>query len=496
MTLMTAPRAALEQAGLFLRHLSSARQVYALYPARHPKRIETVHLALAALRELHASLQADPVIFITRHALYLGGVLLPRDSLARYGLVDAFEKSGVEAVETMPTVTAADIDKLIRVVLAELGPETIFEGITLNRLKPDPDAGETDANMGISGLRRSYALGLEVLRHTAAMVAAGESVDLSAATKLVAQLSEHVVQDPTQALMLATVRSHDEYTYYHMLNVCLLSIALGYAVGLHSEQILALGTGALLHDVGKVNVPVEILQQVGALNQEQWRVIQRHPVDGAGIIFGTTDSLMQPTAAIVLEHHAAYDLTGYPSLSGRPHPSLPARLVAVADCFDAVTTTRPYRKAEERRQALNILLAGAGRGYDPRVVRTFVRLLGLFPVGSLVRLTNGATGVVVRNHDAMLARPRVRIMLDPQGSTCEPFEVDLSTPGRSGGFRWTVERSMDPSELGIDMTSLVLFGEIESAPSGSGGERGLVHEPAHGEAPPPDYVDTHSTRPA
>src|SRR5439155_3523652 len=132
MTGRAAPRAALEQAGQFLRHLSAARQVYALYPSRHPKRVEPIHLALEALRGLRGALQGDPVIFIIRHALYLGSVLLPRDSLARYGLVHAFEEAGVEAIETLPMVTAGDIDKLIRVVLGELGLDTIFEGMALN----------------------------------------------------------------------------------------------------------------------------------------------------------------------------------------------------------------------------------------------------------------------------------------------------------------------------------------------------------------------------
>jgi hypothetical protein len=163
-------------------------------------------------------------------------------------------------------------------------------------------------------------------------------------------------------------------------------------------------------------------------------------------------------------------------------------MVAVADCFDAVTTTRPYRRAEERRQALNILLSGAGRGYDPRIVRAFVRLQGLFPIGSLVRLTNGAAGVVIRNHETLLARPRVRIVLDPRGEPCDPFELDLSETRADGSFRWTVERSMDPEEVGVDMVSLVLAGSLESVAPSPGPQPGLVHEPAHGETPPPGYT--------
>jgi HD-GYP domain-containing protein (c-di-GMP phosphodiesterase class II) len=487
------PRAAITEAAEFIRAMSTARQTYTLYPPDHPKRLEAVGKALEGVRRLRQAMRGDPVLFVARHALYLGPVLLPRVTLSRYALVDAFEKAGVRSIEPLQFVSSSDIDKLVRIALGELPHETLLEGMALNRVQPAVGADEDEDGVPLPGLQRTYAFGLEVLRDTAASIAADRPVDLAACNRVVQELSDQIVRDPTQALMLATVRSHDEYTYYHMLNVCLLSIALGYAVGLNQDQILALGLGALLHDVGKVNVPVDVLQHVGALSVEQWRLVQRHPVEGAAIIFGTGDTLFQTTAAIVLEHHAAYDLSGYPSLSGRPYPSLPARMVAVADCFDAVTTTRPYRKAEERRQALNILLAGAGRGYDPRVVRTFVRLLGLFPVGSLVRLTDKSIGVVVRNHDRLLSRPKVRIMLDATGSPCDPYEVDLSERDPDGGFRWNVERSMDPGEVGLDMVSLVLSGEIEaSAPTKEPAEPGLLHDPGHSEPKPEGYEDSHA----
>ncbi|HEY3209835.1 MAG TPA: HD domain-containing phosphohydrolase [Actinomycetota bacterium] len=484
------PRGAIAEAAEFIRALSTARQTYTLYPADHPKRVEAVQGALEAVRRLRHAMRSDPVLFVARHALYLGPVLLPRVTLSRYALVDAFEKAEIRSIEALQLVSASDIDKLVRMVLGELSRETLLEGMALNRVRAAVDSDDEDG-VPLPGLQRTYAFGLEVLRDTAAAIAADRPVDLAACNRVVQELSDQIVRDPTQALMLATVRSHDEYTYYHMLNVCLLSIALGYAVGLHQDQILGLGLGALLHDVGKVNVPVDVLQHVGALSVEQWRLVQRHPVEGAAIIFGTGETLFQSTAAIVLEHHAAYDLSGYPGLSGRPHPSLPARMVAVADCFDAVTTTRPYRKAEERRQALNILLAGAGRGYDPRVVRTFVRLLGLFPVGSLVRLTNKAIGVVVRNHDRLLSRPKVHIMLDPNGDPCDAYEVDLSARDSDGSFRWNVERSMDPGEVGVDMVSLVLSGDVEpTVPAKEASEAGLLHDPGHSEPKPAGYQDS------
>jgi len=372
--------------------------------------------------------------------------------------------------------------------MGEKAAETELASVGVNRATPVvPDAEVS----GMSELLQSYAAGLELLRQTAARLLAGRPADLDATVRLTEHLAELISEDPAQALLLTTVKSYDEYTYHHMVNVCILSLALARAIGLSHEQSIALGIGGLLHDVGKVKVPREVLQYDGMLDEEQWRLIQRHPVDGAGLVAVTTRDPLHPAVSVVLEHHAAFDGSGYPSLSSGRVPSLPSRIVAVADCFDAITSKRSYRKPEERRQALSILQAGAGRSFDPRVVRTFVRLVGLFPVGSLVQLSTGEVGVVVRNHERALGRPTIRLVLDPQGNAAETLEIDLSEKERKGSFRWTVVRTIDPVEVGIDMLSLLASGRFDVPPPVDQGP-GLVHEPAPGETPPPGYVDTHS----
>jgi hypothetical protein len=204
----------------------------------------------------------------------------------------------------------------------------------------------------------------------------------------------------------------------------------------------------------------------------------------------TSRNAYHPAVATVLEHHAAYDGSGYPTLSGRRSPSLPARIVAVADCFDAVTSKRSYRKPEERRQALSLLQAGAGRSFDPRVVRTFVRMVGIFPVGSLVRLSSGEVALVVRNHERLLARPTVRLILDARGSEADGEEADLAEADADGRFLRTVTGSVDPLEVGIDMLSLLASSRFDVPPPQDVGP-GLVHEPAPTETPPEGYVEAH-----
>ena len=470
-----------------LRTLSSARQVYALYPAGHPNRLEVIRNLLALVRDLQDASDEPPVIFATRHSFYLGASLLARESLSLFRLVESFERSGIEAVELLPGVAEDDIDALILMILGEAPLRELVGGVAINRLSP---VAAQPIQMDLTELRRAYASGLEVLRETAMRVAAGEAVDLDGATSAVEQLADEVMHDPAHALLLTTIKSYDEYTYYHMVNVALLSIAMGQAIGLRRDQIISLGLGGLLHDVGKIELPEDVLLHVGKLSEEQWRLIQQHPVNGAGMIFGTANGLYHPAATIVLEHHAAYDLSGYPPLSHRPLPSLPARLVSVADCFDAVTSKRAYRAAAERRQALQILESGSGKGFDPKLVRLFVAMLGLFPVGSLVQLDTGEIGLVVRNHDSLLARPVVLVVLDAAGNPTDGEERDLSLRTADDEFRWTVERSLDPDEVGIDVMAYLTTGELEA--SGTGGGAGLVHEPSYGEHLPPGYVDTHN----
>ena len=473
-----------------LRALSSARQVYALYPAAHPRRVE----AATQLRDLALRLReeaaSDPVVFVSAGNFYLGPVLLAWESLTLYRLAETLGEAGVQSLELLPRPAVSDMDGLVRLIVGE-SSSTALGAVAVNRAGPATAADAIASGLG--ELLKSYAVGLDLLRETAARLLAGRPADLDATVRLTGHLADLIASDPAQALLLTTVKSYDEYTFHHMINVCILALAVARAVGLSRDQSVALGIGGLLHDVGKVKVPQEILTHDGALDEEQWRLVQRHPVDGAGLVLITSRNAYHPAVATVLEHHAAYDGSGYPTLSGRRVPALASRIVTVVDCFDAMTSKRSYRKPEERRQALNILQAGAGRAFDPRVVRTFVRLMGLFPVGSLVQLNTGEVAAVVRNHERLLARPTVRLLIDAPGNQCEPEERDLAAQDREGGFRWSVRRSVDPAEVGIDMLSLLASGRLDVPPPPESGP-GLIHEPAPGEVPPAGYVDAHAER--
>jgi HD-GYP domain-containing protein (c-di-GMP phosphodiesterase class II) len=476
----------LERASRFLRSLSSATQTYALYPVGHPERrgcAATLAEEANALRDVSGSIT---VFFHVRDRFYLGRTLLPWESLTLLRLGTEFERRGIWSFELTSGVGEQELDAFVRLLIDEPSTVEELELLAINESSTDEPSGSS----AMTELLSSYAMGLEFLRGTASRLLAGQPADMEETQRITETFADRIAADPAQALLLTTVKSHDEYTFHHMVNVCILSIALGHAIGLRRSLVIDLGIGALLHDVGKVKVPREILQHTGPLDEEQWRIVQHHPVDGTGLILQTTRDLYHPAATIVLEHHAAYDASGYPALRGGRQPTLLSRIVSVADCFDAVTSARPYRQPEERRQALALLQAGAGRGFDPRVVRAFVRMMGLYPIGSMVVLSTGETGIVVGNHERWLARPKLRVILDASGSPCEPFDRDLSERTSAGDFRWEARGSIDARTLGIDMLSLLASGELKTDDR-SGTGPGLWHEPAPGEAAPEGYVEAH-----
>ena len=483
--------AQLTTAGQVIRALAAAHQSAGLYPVGHPERLDHARSVVSAGAALIAGAGGqEPTVFVARGGFYLGTVLLPRESLALGRFAQALEAAGVESITFTSGLRVEDVDALAEVTRdrAPLRPE--LGGLRVNLVRPVVrDEEPWEQRMG--ELRRAYAAGVTALRQASSRALAGEPLDLAATQGVVEQLYDQVSEDPGYGLLLSAVKSYDEYTYFHMVNVCLLSVALGQAIGLRRDQVLVLGLGGLLHDIGKVFVPAEILAGTGRLDEEQWRLIQRHPVDGAGMLLATGAGLVHPASAVLLEHHAAYDRSGYPELHDH-RPSVPSRLVAVADCFDAVTSKRSYRQPLGRHDALQLLASSAGTGLDPHAVAAFQGLLGRFPVGSLVELSSGELAVVVRQQAQLPEHPVVLLLFDATGSPVEVEERDLAAERPSGP---RIVRQRDPEQIGVDLPRFVASGQLHSLPGvdryepGSGG---LVHEPAPGERAPEAYVDTHN----
>lgn len=468
-------------AGGLLRELATACQAAALYPAGHPHRTELGVRLATQVTALRDAVGRDPTLFADRSGFYLDTTLLVHESLTLGRLAESMADAGLESLTFTPHTSAHDLDALVELLHGERDRSNLG-GVKVNAVRASDD-DTPPWRRRMADLRRAYSAGVGVLRESSARAARGEAIDLDVADRVVGQIADDVSRDPGYGLLLSAVKSYDEYTYIHMVNVCVMSVALGQVIGLRPDQVRVLGVGALLHDIGKVFVPGDVLHAPGTLDEEQWRLVQRHPVDGAGLFFATGPGLYHPAASILLEHHAAYDASGYPTLHGHG-PSVPSRLVAVADSFDAITSKRSYREPLGRHKAMEILRAGAGHHLDPAAVRAFGGLLGDHPIGSVVRLDSGETAVVVRQHDQHPGQPTVLVLLDRTGTPGEVEERDLAVAD-SG----VVDR-VDAAEVDIDITRFILEGEVHQA-SRAGDPGGLVHEPSPGEEMPDGYTPTH-----
>lgn len=274
----------------------------------------------------------------------------------------------------------------------------------------------------------------------------GGRPDLEPAASAVRQLLASVSRNPNALLSLTRLKDPDRYTSMHSVNVCVFALAFGQQLGLGRRGLYELGLGALLHDLGKMRVPRDILDKAGPLTAAESRRMRMHPAHGRDLLAAHGD-LPQAALAAVYLHHERHDGTGYPEgLSGREIP-LFARVVALCDVYDALTSPRGYSAPVSELVALRTLCEGRGTAFHPRLVDTFIRCIGVYPVGSLVVLSSGEIALVTSVHPEDRSRPVVKPLFDSkQRPYRTPRSLDLHTgPRDAAGRPTTIRKVLDPA---------------------------------------------------
>jgi len=252
----------------------------------------------------------------------------------------------------------------------------------------------------------------------------GHPAEFSKVQEIVEQILNEVSSAPELMVGLSGIRSFDEDTFTHSVNVCVLSLMLGNALLYRREELLKLGMGALLHDVGKLKVPREILDKPDRLTREEFQQIKSHALAGYEMIKGNVEASLL-SAHVALQHHEKVDGSGYPrGLRGAEIHEF-GRITAIADMFDALTSDRAYRCRVTPHEAARILKLKSGKHLDERLTKKFLERVAVYPNGTIVRLNNGEVGVVMRQQAGRPERPVVRVMTDAQLRLIPPREVDL-----------------------------------------------------------------------
>ena len=330
-------------------------------------------------------------------------------------------------------------------------------GVTHIGIEPpmESEVSEEEEERAKEQAKRTYQRSVAVTKEVINSVRMGRTASVKKVKRAVQAIVDQVLSEETSLLGLTTLRDYDDYTFTHSVNVCIFSVALGRKLGLSKLQLYDLGMAALFHDVGKSRVPLEVLNKQGSLDEEEWRIMQAHPWLGVLTLFGLRGYGEVPYRSMIgtYEHHMKVDLTGYPK-SVRPRDlSIFSKIIAVADGFDAATSRRAYQTTPiQPDSVLKEMIENPKRGYDGILVKAFINLIGVYPVGTMVILDSYELAIVTAanaNPDA-IHRPMVRIVSDATGGVIYPGHVaDLAEQDASGNFVRSIIKVTNPDRYGI-----------------------------------------------
>jgi len=396
-----------------------------------------------------------------------------RMDLANYatfgGVGRMLRRHGIGEVTAVAGIGRPEWVALLSLISQEPDPQSPFERVVerLDRarvdyveLRPvsDQEIRIHEDERAAEVAKRTYAYSVAVAREVIGGARLGRGVGVRRVKRAVQSIIDQVLNNETSIVGMTVLRDYDEYTFTHSVNVCIFSVALGKKLNFSKSELYELGLGALLHDIGKARMPVEVINKTTGLSDEEWGLIREHPTEGLLSLLEMQDLSYLPLRAMLAayEHHMKADLTGYPR-SIRPREShLFARIVQLADAFDAATSKRSYQHQPLLPdQVLAEMRDNPARGHSPMLVRAFISMIGVYPVGSLLVLDNFelAVAVAVNPRPGHAHQPIVRVIFDDLGRPYDPpFTLDLAeVDARTGRPARSILKTADPDRYGIDV---------------------------------------------
>ena len=454
----------LEKLEALIKHFNGAIKSLSLYPATHPASARFFTKIQESLEELFQE-KEEVTIGVVEEALVLEDMPLKAAQEVFLGFASRLKEREVGSVAFLKGVTLEEVRAFVEALRTEAGA-----------LKAQGGMGQVLAQRGVHHIRLATPLAPEapeepieedferiqariiheralgVARETFEAARLGKIPSLPQVKRTVEALMDGIFKNKYAYLALTMIKSYDEYLFTHSVNVGILAIALGESLGLDKETLRELGLGAMLHDLGKVKWPDSVHKKPRDLSEDEWRIVKRHPLDGVRMVEKMGEVSPASTAAI-REHHLRHDRTGYPDLEEGKEPGFLSAIVTVVDAYDAMTTVRPYQNAFEPFKAIERMRSLSGKVFDPEILEGFIKLMGIYPVGSLVRLSTGELALVVKiGQDP--ARPQVKLLFDRAGRRVDG-EVDLSELDEAGTFKRSILTAVDPATKGIDVTQFL-----------------------------------------
>lgn len=280
----------------------------------------------------------------------------------------------------------------------------------------------------------------------------GRPINVLAARKAVSYCVDSILNAPDALMLMTQLKNRDEYTAQHSMNVCIFSIALARQINLSVEELNNVGLCGMMHDMGKMRVPLEILNKAGRLDPEELKVMQSHTGLGWQLLL-STNGMYAGAVDVAYSHHERMDGKGYPRHLTAEQITPYSRIVAIADLYDAVSSDRIYQKGRPHLDAIKILTDCSISGHlDPPLTMKFIECLGIYPSGSIVELNSGEVAMVVEINPKSKLKPKIMMLRDADKKTCNPYIVDLSMVGlNADGQQYSIKKVLRPDECDIDL---------------------------------------------
>ncbi|MCG8381701.1 MAG: HD-GYP domain-containing protein [Gammaproteobacteria bacterium] len=279
-----------------------------------------------------------------------------------------------------------------------------------------------------------------------------KSIDIQEARAVVSDCMGSVSRNPDAMMLLSQLKNKDEYTSQHSLNVCLYSLMLGQRMGLAGHELETVGLCGMLHDMGKLRTPIEVLNKPGKLTDEEFQEIKRHPVHGREILLSSEKTVDQEVVDAAYMHHERLRGGGYPEGLTEVSISFHTRIVTIADVYDAITSARVYDGSRSHLEATRILTENRGKEFDEDMVIRFIAGLGLYPPGSFLEMTNGEVAIVLENHSTSRLMPKLLRVMGADKTLTEERIIDLADePRDEAGQRYAVASVLPQEAYGVSL---------------------------------------------
>ena len=455
---MAAPRT--QMAEDLIRSFAATMRSVQLYSKGHPIIGKNIEALSAAVQLLHSVGPTVVIGMVGNEVIVDDTPVSKAETLAP--TVRRLKQVGIERISIDRGVSTEELSAFAMAVAAM---ETVQDSATANEVftsfthirvgrvaveqRVDADAGD------MATIRRMYTEAVSVAGNIWESAQTEGRPDATLAHNMVDGLAQAVAQNRTALLALTTLKNYDNYTFTHMVNVSILMMGQARALGIDGALLREFGLAALMHDIGKVRTPLEVLNKPDKLTDDEFAIMKRHVVDGAEILRSTPD-IPALAPVVAFEHHLRIDGSGYPHGVKRPALNLGTMLCGIADVYDAMRSQRAYQQAFPTDRILEVLKRNDGQQFDQHLVRRFVQLLGIYPVGNFVRLNTGEVAVVRQVHAPDPYRPQVRVVFDKDGVRIEaPFDLNLWDAQPEAGVPSSVVAPLNPADYPLDPLTLV-----------------------------------------